>query len=164
MPCANVVSALVVFGEIVIAVKVGVVTETVAVPGVPGLFVAVIVTGLLVTATPVANPLPTIWTLVGSEAVHVTLFVMSSVELSVKVPVAVYCCWLPSGIEVLAGVTAMDVRVALVTVSCAVPVTPLAASVAVMDVVPGAIAVASPWVPGELLMVAKVVFKDFHVT
>ena len=83
-----------VLGVIVIDFKTGVVTSKVADPGVAGLFVAVIVTGLPVgvTPTPVAKPLPTIDTSEVTDDVHVTLVVMSCVVRSVKVPVAVNCC------------------------------------------------------------------------
>ena len=78
-------------GVIAIEVGIGAITEAVAVPWIP-FCAAVIVTGLLVGATPVASPLTVIWTVVGSDDVHVTVPVMSCVVRSLKVPVAVYCC------------------------------------------------------------------------
>lgn len=66
-------------------------TDTVVLPLMP-FFVAVIVTGLVVMATPVAVPtLGSIVTLVVSDDVHVALLLMSCVVESSKVPVAVYC-------------------------------------------------------------------------
>ena len=82
VPCARVAAA----GVMAIEVKFGGTTERAAVP-VTLPFVAVIVTGLLVTATPVATK-PLIATFVVSDEVHVTLVVMVSVEPSLKVPVA----------------------------------------------------------------------------
>jgi hypothetical protein len=88
VPGARVVA----FGVMAIDDNWGVVTVRLAVPGVPGAFVAVIVTGRLVTATPVASPLTVIVDLVVSDDVHATVLVMSSLLLSLKVPVAVNCC------------------------------------------------------------------------
>jgi len=68
---------------------------------------------------------------------------------------------LPTIIVVLGGVTAMELRVADVTVNNAAPVWPL--SVAVIVAVPGVRALARPWIPGELLMVATFVSEDDHV-
>ena len=53
---------------------------------------------------------------VAAEA-QVTLVVRSWVELSVYVPVAVNCCVVPRAMLGVAGVTAIDTKVAAVTVS-----------------------------------------------
>jgi hypothetical protein len=63
----------------------------------------------------------------------------------------------------VAGVTAIDVRVVFVTVSCAVPEIPLTVSVAVIVTEPTATPVATPCVPGELLMVATEEFEELQV-
>jgi hypothetical protein len=85
------------------------------------LYAAVIVTGVVVTATPVARPLTVIVTLDVLDDVQVTIFVMSCGLPTLKVPVAVYCCWTKSGIVDTEGVTAMLVSVPLVTVSVVLP-------------------------------------------
>ena len=98
------------------------------------------------TATPVASPfepaaLETV-AVVGADEVQVAWLVMSWWVLSENVPVAVNCCVVPLAIEGLGGVTAMDWRVAEVTVTLVEPWT--FKLVAVMVAVPGAIAVTSP--------------------
>ena len=100
---------------------------------------AVIVTGVLVTATPVASPLTVIDTFVVSDEVHWTMLVTSCVVLSLRVAIAVYCCCRPRAIGALAGVTTMLAMVALETVSMVLP--EIDPSVAVMVVVPGPTAV-----------------------
>ena len=62
----------------------------------------------------------------------------------------------------LTGVTAMDTRVAEVTDKLALPETPLLAAVTVA--VPAARALARPWLPALLLMVAVAVFDELQVT
>jgi hypothetical protein len=72
--------------------------------------------------------------------------------------VAVNCCVAPLAIEALAGVTAMDVNVAAVTVR---PVDPLIApEVAVIVALPVATPVARP----AAVMVATPVLLELHVT
>lgn len=82
---------------------------------------AVIITGVLVTLKPVANPLTTILTLAGSDDFQLTLLVMSgSGEMGgLNVPVAVYCCWSSKESVELGAVMAMDTRVADTTVRVA---------------------------------------------
>ncbi len=75
---------------------------------------------------------------------HVTVPVMSCVDVSEKVPVAVNACVVPSGTVALAGATTMDVSVAALTVSDSCPVTLPSGEVAVMTVLPGLTAVAKP--------------------
>ena len=58
------------------------------------------------------------------EELHVTWLVKSRADPSLKVPVAVNCCDPPTEIEAVEGVTAMETRVALLTVSVAFPVCP----------------------------------------
>ena len=128
--------------------------------------VAVMVTGLEVTATPVATPLPTppggMVILVGSEDVHATELEMSSVLWSLKVPVAVYFCGVWKTSTAFAGVTAIDTSVADVTVSVAGGLV-IEPDVAVIEVVPAAMLLARPCVPGELLMVATEVLDEVQV-
>ena len=61
---------------------------------------------------------------------------------SVNVPVAVNCCFVPSAIDGLGGVTAMDASAAAVTVNVVVPVTE--PEVAVIIVEPVLTLVAKP--------------------
>ena len=64
------------------------------------------------TFTAVAKPVTLIVAFAGVPDAHVTLFVMSCVELSLNVPVAVNCCVFPAATDGFAGVTAIEVRVA----------------------------------------------------
>ena len=48
------------------------------------------------TATPVTKPLGEMVTVAGVSLIHVTSEVMSSIEPSVKIPVAVNCCVAPT--------------------------------------------------------------------
>src|SRR5205823_2497571 len=89
---------------------------------------------------------------------QVTELVRSCVDLSVNVPVAVNCCFVPLAMLGLAGVTAIDCSAAAVTVRTVEPVTPF--SVAVMLDVPVAAAVASP----VALMVATEGVAEAQVT
>ena len=105
---------------------------------------------------------PIVATLV-SELVQVTEVVISGVEPSEYVPVAVNCWVLPRAIVGLSGVTTIESSTASVTVSEAVPLTP--ARVAVMVVVPGIRVVAKPPAAivatelSELVQVAVVVIS-----
>jgi len=114
-------------------------------------------------ATPVASPVlaPMVANPVFDDA-HVTVVVMSFVELSLYVPVAVNCCVVPALIEGAAGVTAIDcsVTTAAVTVNESFGLTTLP-SVAVICVVPAATPVANPVLAP---MVANPVFDEAHVT
>ena len=101
--------------------------------------------------TPVAKPPAVI--VAPTDALHVTLEVMSCGGPLAKVPVAVNCC-VPLGAMVAEeGVTAIDTN-ALVTVSAAVPV--MLPEVADIVLVPAAMPVASP----EVLIVATAVLDD----
>ncbi len=82
--------------------------------------------------------------------------------LSEKVPTAVNCCSTPNGIVFVAGVTAIDVSVALVTVSVAVPDMELEAAVIV--VVPAAKPIAVPFVGTISLTVATLVEDEVQLT
>jgi hypothetical protein len=87
---------------------------------------------------------------------HVTEVVKFCVLLSVYVPVAVNCCVRPLVIVGFAGVTAIDCRVAAVTVSTVEPTTP---SVALIVLVPTPAPVAKP----PVVMVAVPGVPDAHV-
>ena len=82
--------------------------------------VMVLVPALIALATPcgsmVATPV--------LEDVQADVFVMPAVDPSLNVPVATNCCVVPTLIDVLAGVMAIDTRVALVTFSVALPICP----------------------------------------
>lgn len=83
---------------------------------------------------------------------------MSPLELSLNVAVAVNCSVAPVAMEGFDGVTAMDTKVALVTVNDAVLVRP--PNAAVMVTVPRATPVAWPAVACSSLMVANEGFED----
>lgn len=95
-----------------------------------------------------SGPLLTVATVASAE-LQCTVAVRSCVVWSVKVPVAVNCCPVPSGIEGTAGVMAMDANCAAETVSVADPIIEL--YVAEIVVVPTATLVARP-VPEILAM------------
>jgi len=111
-------------------------------------------------ATPVASPPEAVMVAVAvvPEA-HVTVAVISAVELSLYVPVAVNCCVAPTfKCAGDAGVTAIEV------IEMTVSVTPGEVTVpidAVICVVPPATPVASP---PEAVMVAVAVVPEAHVT
>jgi hypothetical protein len=74
----------------------------------------------------------------------------------------VNCCGTPLTTLGVAGVTSMLTTVAAVTVSTVAPET--LPSSAMIVVAPGAPAVARPFEPAALLIVAVVVIEDDHVT
>jgi hypothetical protein len=108
--------------------------------------------------TPVASPAALIVATVVSDELHVTVLVMFCVELSLNVPVAVNCCVFPAATEGFAGVTAIETRLAFVTVSVVDPTT--APLVALIVDVPAFTAVARP----AALIVATVGVPDAQVT
>jgi hypothetical protein len=93
---------------------------------------------------------------------QVTWPVRCSVEPSLKLPVAANCWNVPRAMSALLGVTASEVKVALVTVSDAVPTCP--ANSADTVAVPGATPIASPLDPPELLTVATDAGDEVHDT
>ena len=97
-----------------------------------------------------------------AEEFQVTIVVISCVELSENVPVAVNCLVVPSAMLGLIGVIAMDTSVAEVTVRTVDPDT--SPDVAVMVVEPEDAEVARPLVPAVLLMAATAVAEEFQVT
>jgi hypothetical protein len=109
-------------------------------------------------ATPVASPLLLTVAVDVLDEVQVTCEVISWVVESEYVPVAVNCWVAPAAMLAVAGVTAIEDRVAAVTVRVADPDLPL--KVAVMVAEPAALAVARPL----LLTVAVVVLEELQVT
>jgi hypothetical protein len=118
----------------------------------PALIVAVPV------ATLVARPWPLMVATAAEEDVQSTVPVMSCVLESLNVPVAENCFVVPTAMLELAGVTAIDTSVALVTVSEAVPLTD--PDVAVIVAVPALMPAASP----PELMLATELDDELHVT
>jgi hypothetical protein len=100
----------------------------------------------LIVALPVATLDAKPWALMvaaeGLEEVQSTLALIFCEVESLKLPVAVYCLVVPTAMVEFAGITAIETRVAPVTVSDEVPLTEPDA--AVMVVVPAAMPVASP--------------------
>src|SRR5208283_3672424 len=112
---------------------------------------------VLPAATPVARPALLMVATEGADEVQVADEVRFCLLPSLKVPVAVNCCWFPAAIDGLTGVTAIDTSTGAVTVS---PVEPLMEpEVAWMVVLPAATAVARP----ALLMVATEVTLEVQV-
>src|ERR1700737_387443 len=109
------------------------------------------------TAAPVARPAPLI-VAAALDELQPTEFVMSFVELSEYVPVAVNCCVRPLAIDGFTGVTAIETRFAGVTVSVVVPLIEPKAAVIVEE--PAPTPVASP----VLLIVAAAIFDELHTT
>lgn len=93
---------------------------------------------------------------------HSAVDEMSCVLVSEKVPTAVNCWVLPRAMIGLVGLTAIAVITASVTVSIAVEET-IESNDAVMDEVPSLTAVASPFDPAALLIVATGVIDDSQV-
>src|SRR5690349_10780494 len=75
------------------------------------------------TLVPVASPPLEMVATPGDEELHVTVLVRFWVLLSVYVPVAVNCWFVPDEIDGFAGVTAIDTKVAAVTVRVVDPLT-----------------------------------------
>src|SRR5439155_18308487 len=132
--------------------------------------VAVIVAVLAVTAVASAcdTPAMSIVATAVFEELQVTWVVRSCVVVSLKVPVAVNCWVNPSGRPGLVGVTAIETRVALVTVSVAqvfvvVQLTLPSVAVIVMGP-PAATDVAKPFDPLALLMVATPGLDELQAT
>src|SRR5262245_45192446 len=96
------------------------------------------------------------------DDVQWTCVVTSSVDPSLKVPVAVSCDVCPMASVTVDGVTAIDERVAFDTVRVVDPWTP--EKVAEMVVVPTATPVARPWLPAALEIVAAAVLDEAQVT
>src|SRR5215469_17300096 len=101
--------------------------------------------------SPVASPGDPVLAIdatMGTVDDQLTVEVRICVLPSVKVPVATNCWVNPLGSEGVAGVTAMEARVAAVTVRVVDPIFP--PNVAEMSVLPMSTAVASPLLPAAL--------------
>ncbi len=110
--------------------------------------------------TEFASPLALMVATLTLDDVQVTWPVRFWVEPSLKLPVAVKRCDVPSGMLGFAGVTVIEFRVALVTVSVAVPTSP--ANSAVIVAVPAVMPVARPLVPPLLPTVATDAGDEVH--
>jgi hypothetical protein len=113
-------------------------------------------------ARPCEPPALLMLAMVVDDEPHVTVVVRFCVEPSEYVPVAVNCLVVPSAILGLAGVIAMETSVDAVIVS--VVDTETAPDAAEMVVAPVATAVANPFEPAALLMVATDDADELHVT
>ncbi len=134
------------------------VTVSVVIPEtVPELAEIVAMPVLTLVASPLEPDVLLMVAMVASEELQCAVAVRSCVDLSVNVPVAVNCCVVPSGIEGMAGVIAIDTSAAGVTVSDVDPVTEPEAAEIVVE--PIATLVALP--PAEI--VATPVFEELHV-
>jgi hypothetical protein len=109
-------------------------------------------------ATPVARPVPEIVATDVFEELQVTELVMTPVLESEYVPVAVNCCVAAIAIAGFAGVTAIDVSVAAVTVRIVEPVT--VPDVARIVDVP----VPTPFARPAFEIVATPVVRETHAT
>jgi hypothetical protein len=119
----------------------------------PDVAVIVVVPALTPDASP---PELTLATELDNEF-HVT-DVNSCVLPSSKLPTALNCCWVPTAIDGVAGLTEIEVKFAATTVSVEVSVNE--PTVAVIVVCPAATVVATP----ELAIVATAVDDEVHVT
>ena len=119
----------------------------------------VVVPWFLPVARPLLDVTPATFV---AEELHVARFEMSCSVPSEKLPVAVNCCWVPTSMDGLVGDTVIELSEALETLSVAVPDT--LPELAVIVVVPPATAVATPFVPDVLLIVATVGAEEPHVT
>jgi hypothetical protein len=109
------------------------------------------------TPAPVAKPAAVIVAVAVFDEVHVAVLVRFWVVPSLKVPVAVNCWVAPLVIDGFVGVTAIDWRVAAVTVSVVEPA--MEDDVAVIVEVPTVAPVAKP----AAVMVAEAVLDELHV-
>jgi len=93
-------------------------------------------------ATLVASPVVVMVATAGVLELHCTVLVMFCVLPSLNVPVAVNCCVIPSGNVGIAGVTAIETSVAVVTVTVVEPL--IDPDVAVTPALPTATLLATP--------------------
>jgi hypothetical protein len=112
-------------------------------------------------ATLLATPNGLTVTTPGLDELQAAWVVMLIEDPLLKEPVAVIPTDVPRAMESFTGVIAMDVRVALLTVSVAVPTCP--ANAAEIVVVPGVTPVATPGLGAALLIVAMEETEDVQV-
>jgi hypothetical protein len=94
--------------------------------------------------------------------VQVAVLLRFCVLPSVNVPVAVNCCAVPFAIDGLAGVTAIDTNIAVLTVSVVVPLTE--PELAVMFALPTPTLLATPGVGPPVLIVLTPGVSELHST
>jgi hypothetical protein len=111
--------------------------------------------------SPVARPLTVIEATLVLDDFQVTTSVTACVLPSEKVPAAVNCCAMPSGMLALAGVTTIELMTADVTVRVVDP--EIVPELAVIVVPPPASAFANPWVGTLELTVATAGFEEVQV-
>lgn len=141
----------------------GVVTVRLALPLiVPTVALIVLLPALNVVARPSEPEALEITATAVSDELQVAVVVTSWVLPSLRVPSAVNACVVPLGRELVAGVMAMLVRTALVTVSVVLPDT--VPNVALTVVLPTATAVAVPSLPAAFETVAALLFEEAQVT
>ena len=97
-----------------------------------------------------------------SEELQVTKLVKICVELSVYVPVALNCWFVPLAMLGFAGVTLIETSVAGVTVNPVEPDTLPVAAVMMTD--PALTPIARPWESSALLTAATAVLEEVHAT
>lgn len=102
--------------------------------------------------------------LLTSEEAQVACMVRSAVVLSENVPVAMNCCVRPSGKDGFGGVSAIETKVLLVTVSAVDPVTPFKVAVMLTGEALVASPLARPLEPLALLMLAMTALEVAQVT
>jgi hypothetical protein len=110
----------------------------------------------------VAKPLTVMEAMLVMDDFQVTTPVTSCVLPSEKVPVAVNCCAMPSGMLALRGATTIDVMTAEVTVRVVDP--EIVPEVADIVVLPAATDFANPCVGMLVLIVAVAGFEELQVT
>ena len=128
----------------------------------PDAAVIVVDPAALALARPSEPPEFEIVAMPSSEDDQVTEAVMSWVDVSVKIPVAVNCCVVPFAMLGSAGVTPIDTSAAAVTVRVVEP--EINPEVAVIVVTPTALALARPSEPPAFEIVAALSFEDDQVT
>jgi hypothetical protein len=109
-----------------------------------------------------ASPVLLIVAVLNVSLDHVTVLVKSCVLPSVKLPLALNCCIVPSASIGVAGVIPSDTSAAEVTVSVVDPVT--VPTVAVIVAMPCPWLLATPCVPPALLIVATLPVSELHCT
>ena len=122
----------------------------------PTVFPEVAVIVVVPACSALASPAALMVAVVALEEAHVAVVVRFCSVPSLKVPVATNCCVSPAAMVVFAGVSAIDCRVAAVTVRFVEPTT--FPEVARIVVVPAPTPVRSP----ELLIVATEVISEAH--
>jgi hypothetical protein len=113
---------------------------------------------VLPLATLLTTPLLLMAAAAGLVELHITEFEISCTLLSLNVPVAVNCLLVPTAMVEFAGVTAIDTRLAPVTVSEVAPLTPPESAVIVVVPMPALLAK-----PAELTA-ATAPALEVHVT